>query len=123
MLGDRRKRTFFSTCFHDHHVSGQFGQIIDIEGWARARRCRANAAPARAVGLGKSWVVDVEGQPTAGLYAAGNSSASLMGDKYLGAGCTLGPAMTMAYLAAGHMMERVDALQSSHSDTAKAVTV
>jgi len=103
-------------------ILGQCGQIIDIEGWAR--RCRANAAPARAVGLVnnlKGRVVNIEGQPIAGLYAAGNSSASLMGDKYPGAGCTLGPAMTMAYLAAGHMMEQAGSCPSSPSDTARPV--
>jgi len=68
-------------------------------------------------------VVDTEGQPIAGLYAAGNSSASLMGDKYPGAGCTLGPAMTMAYLAAGHMMEREGTCTSNLSGRVKAEPV
>ncbi|KAF2092959.1 fumarate reductase/succinate dehydrogenase flavo protein domain-containing protein [Rhizodiscina lignyota] len=38
-----------------------------------------------------------------GLYAVGNSSASVMGRTYAGAGATLGPALTFAYIAAGHM--------------------
>jgi 3-oxosteroid 1-dehydrogenase len=49
-------------------------------------------------------VLDEAGKPIAGLYAAGNSSASIMGDKYPGAGCTLGPALTIAYRAAGRIM-------------------
>lgn len=40
------------------------------------------------------------GEAVPGLYAIGNTSASVMGDKYLGAGATLGPAMTFGYLAA-----------------------
>lgn len=47
-------------------------------------------------------VIDQNDQVIEGLYAAGNCSASLMGSKYPGAGCTLGPAMTMAYKAALH---------------------
>ena len=42
------------------------------------------------------------GKPIDGLYAAGNCTASIMGDKYPGAGCTIGPAMTMAFRAANH---------------------
>lgn len=47
-------------------------------------------------------VVDVDGRPIAGLYAAGNAMASVMGMTYGGAGGTLGPAMTFGYLAGRH---------------------
>lgn len=47
-------------------------------------------------------VLNTEGQIIEGLYAAGNSTASIMGSKYPGAGCTLGPAMTIAYKAGHH---------------------
>ncbi len=47
-------------------------------------------------------VVDVNGAPIEGLYAAGNTAASVMGGSYPGAGSTLGPAMTFAWAAAGH---------------------
>lgn len=47
-------------------------------------------------------VLNTEGAPIAGLYAAGNCTASIMGSKYPGAGCTLGPSMTIAYKAALH---------------------
>lgn len=49
-------------------------------------------------------VMNESGEAIPGLYAAGNCTSSIMGDKYPGAGCTLGPAMTMAYLAANHVM-------------------
>ncbi|KAJ7220656.1 3-oxosteroid 1-dehydrogenase [Mycena pura] len=44
-----------------------------------------------------------DGSVISGLYAAGNTSASVMGRTYLGAGATLGPAMTFAYIAVDNM--------------------
>ena len=49
-----------------------------------------------------SQVLSETNKPIAGLYAAGNVSASVMGSSYPGAGATLAPAMTFAYIAAGH---------------------
>lgn len=45
-------------------------------------------------------VLDGNGQPIAGLFAAGNDNASVMGGGYPGGGITLGPAMTFGFLAA-----------------------
>lgn len=47
-------------------------------------------------------VLDENGQVMPGLYATGNSSASVMGDSYPGAGSTIGPAMAFGYIAARH---------------------
>jgi 3-oxosteroid 1-dehydrogenase len=49
-------------------------------------------------------VVGKDGKPIPGLYAAGNTTASIMGYSYPAAGATLGPAMTFGYLAARHMV-------------------
>jgi 3-oxosteroid 1-dehydrogenase len=48
----------------------------------------------------RARVLRGDGTPIAGLYAAGNTSAAVMGHSYAGAGATIGPAMTFGYLAA-----------------------
>jgi helvolic acid biosynthesis 3-ketosteroid Delta1-dehydrogenase len=47
-------------------------------------------------------VLDKQGKPIANLYAAGNTSASVMGKRYAGAGATIGPAVVFAALAVDH---------------------
>ena len=48
----------------------------------------------------KAQVLREDGSVIPGLYAAGNSSASVMGNFYPGAGGTIGAAMTYGYIAA-----------------------
>ncbi|MEO0032897.1 MAG: hypothetical protein RIS94_2655 [Pseudomonadota bacterium] len=48
-------------------------------------------------------VVDWNGNPIPGLYAAGNAMAAVLGDIYGGAGGTLGPGMTFGYIAGRHL--------------------
>ena len=51
-------------------------------------------------------VVDESGDPIDGLYAVGNTTASVMGRTYAGPGATIGPAMIFAYQAAKHAAGR-----------------
>lgn len=51
-------------------------------------------------------VLDVDGRPIAGLYAAGNVMASAMGMTYGGAGGTLGPGMVFGFRAGRAAAER-----------------
>lgn len=51
-------------------------------------------------------VLDGRGMAIPGLFAAGNCSASIMGATYPGAGCTLGPALTMSYRASRAAMQQ-----------------
>lgn len=56
-------------------------------------------------------VLDVHQQPIEGLYAVGNTSASVMGPAYPGAGSTLGPSMTFAFRAVAHLLGKPLPLQ------------
>ncbi|GAA4880509.1 FAD-binding protein [Saccharopolyspora cebuensis] len=51
-------------------------------------------------------VLDAEGAALPGLYATGNTSASVMGREYAGPGATIGPAMVFGHLAARHAAGR-----------------
>jgi 3-oxosteroid 1-dehydrogenase len=58
-------------------------------------------------------VLRADGRPIAGLYAIGNTSASMMGASYPGAGSTLGPAMTFGFIAADHLAAHAVAGQAT----------
>ena len=49
-----------------------------------------------------SRVLDRDGAPIAGLYAAGSDQANVMGGHYPSGGINIGPAMTFGYLAGRH---------------------
>ncbi|MFC4001982.1 3-oxosteroid 1-dehydrogenase [Prauserella oleivorans] len=54
-------------------------------------------------------VLREDGSVIEGLYAAGNTSAAVMGHTYAGPGATIGPAMVFGYLAAEHAATRGEA--------------
>jgi 3-oxosteroid 1-dehydrogenase len=51
----------------------------------------------------RARVLRADGSVIPGLYAAGNTSALVMGHSYAGAGATIGPAMTFGYIAVNEM--------------------
>jgi 3-oxosteroid 1-dehydrogenase len=60
-------------------------------------------------------VLDADGGVISGLYAAGNTTASVMGHTYPGPGSTIGPATVFGYLAARHAVEARTAAASATS--------
>ena len=65
-------------------VPGSFGTFAGLRTDAQAR------------------VLDADGAPVPGLYAAGTDMASVMGGHYPAGGINLGPAMTFGYIAGRH---------------------
>jgi 3-oxosteroid 1-dehydrogenase len=53
---------------------------------------------------GSARVLTEDGAPIPGLFAVGNTSASVMGRTYPGAGGTMGPAMTFGYIVAHELI-------------------
>ena len=81
-LGPLAKAPFYGARLYPGDIGTKGGLKIDVDG----------------------SVLDTSGTPIAGLFAAGNCTASIMGEKYPGAGCTLGPALTMAFRGANALM-------------------
>jgi 3-oxosteroid 1-dehydrogenase len=65
-------------------------------------------------------VLHENGSVIGGLYAIGNCSSAVMGPTYAGAGSTLGPAMTFAYVAALDMAQADSAVRSESKVSAAA---
>jgi 3-oxosteroid 1-dehydrogenase len=58
-------------------------------------------------------VLHVGGKPIEGLYATGNSTASVMGRSYPGAGASIGNSFVWAYVAALHAIDKKEPMAAS----------
>jgi succinate dehydrogenase/fumarate reductase flavoprotein subunit len=72
---------------------------------------------------GVARVLDVDGDPIPGLFAVGNATESAYAAGYPGAGATLGPLMTMGYLAgrtiAGQPSSYIPATEADFAEAAR----
>ena len=67
----------------------------------------------------QSRVLNTDGEPIEGLYAAGSDQANVMGGYYPSGGINIGPAMTFGYLAGRHAAgatEYEDVTPVTHND-------
>jgi 3-oxosteroid 1-dehydrogenase len=81
-LGAIDKAPYYAIPIHPGDIGTKGGLVTDVNG----------------------QVLGEDGKQIPGLYAIGNTSASVMGRTYPGAGATIGPAMTFGWLAARHAM-------------------
>lgn len=64
---------------------------------------------------GRARALRADGSVVTGLYVTGNAASAVMGRSYAGAGATIAPAMTFAYIAANDIAEaRAGVAPSSH---------
>ena len=68
----------------------------------------------------RARVLRPDGSVIAGLYAAGNVSAAVMGHTYAGPGATIGPALVFGYLAAEDIAHEVAGRQGRAAPTSEA---
>jgi 3-oxosteroid 1-dehydrogenase len=61
-----------------------------------------------------------DGSVLPGLYATGNTTASVMGYSYAGAGATIGPSMTFGWIAANDIADRLEAEGADVASTRRA---
>jgi predicted oxidoreductase len=66
----------------------------------------------------RARVLDRDGKPVPGLYAAGNDAHSIMGGNYLSGGITLGPAVVFGYVAGRDLATTQNSAETIHNGAA-----
>jgi 3-oxosteroid 1-dehydrogenase len=84
-IGPVREAPFYAVAVHPTPLATTYGIRVDTS----------------------ARVVDDDGEPLTGLYAAGVDAAGVMGSEYPGAGVQVGSALTFGWLAGRHAADRV----------------
>ena len=92
-LGALDRPPFYATAIYPGDLGTKGGLLTDE--WARVLR--------------------EDGKPIPGLYATGNTTASVMGRTYPGPGSTIGPACVFGYIAMQHAIRLLDAQSTAGS--------
>src|SRR5207253_1668794 len=90
-LGPIEKPPFYAVALYPGDLGTKGGLVTDVNG----------------------QVLREDGAPIEGLYASGNTTASVMGRAYPGPGPTLAPALTFAMLAMEHVAGRAERTESA----------
>lgn len=86
----------------DHGPNPNIGPLLKAPFYAMAVVPTPLATAYGVLTDGNGQALDTEGKPVAGLYAAGNDAASVMGSEYPGAGVQVGSGMTFGWQAGRH---------------------
>jgi succinate dehydrogenase/fumarate reductase flavoprotein subunit len=86
----------------DHGPNPNIGPLLKAPFYAMAVVPTPLATAYGVLTDGNGQALDTQGKPVAGLYAAGNDAASVMGSEYPGAGVQVGSGMTFGWQAGRH---------------------
>lgn len=86
----------------DHGPNPNIGPLLKAPFYAMAVVPTPLATAYGVLTDGNGQALDAQGKPVAGLYAAGNDAASVMGSEYPGAGVQVASGMTFGWKAARH---------------------
>ncbi|MET4134267.1 FAD-dependent oxidoreductase [Pseudarthrobacter sp. PvP090] len=96
----------------DHGPNPNIGPLLKAPFYAMAVVPTPLATAYGVLTDGNGQALDTQGKPVAGLYAAGNDAASVMGSEYPGAGVQVGAGMTFGWQAARHAAATAQAAAS-----------
>ncbi len=106
-----RGKTDYDRFYGDRSKEGAgatLGSLVQPPYYAVKIRMGALGTNGGAKTNAQAQILDVDGEPIAGLFGAGNVISAPTGSVYAGAGGTLGPALTFGYIAGRAAAKRIN---------------